>query len=513
MKIEKTFLFCLLVLLATLRVRCRNFIADEETVVVGDGSDLVAKEHYGTITFQYTPVGWDQEELQFNIIEQNLDRLSIDDTKGRKLMVFPEYALTTIKVKDDRKAAFRLSQIVPSNGIILCDDAGDPEQDYLAVHRLSCLAQRLQIDLVANLVEKVACSATETNQPCGSDGVLLYNTNVAFDKDGRLLAKYRKFNLLQEPALNRTDSAEAVTFTTSFGVTFGLVTGHDLLFHKPAVELVNVHRVTHFVHPTAWVNTLPFKTGTQIQMGWSRTLKVNLVSSSYLHVEKGYSGAGVYRKDGTYRMAIGLETGGEPIIDFFDQEKGAVDLTMKSFHTESDALMAEFSSTLLLNNKTAETCHGKFCCQLEIEADFGDQDHFYQLLAFSGEDGAGIQIQACGLVACANAEVASCGNALDESEYATRVSFNSILLKGNFSSSHVIPSTLHSESTLPFSFRGQLARQWHENSGWLFGLALRQPIKVHTFALYSHDYRVSNNAAAAIPCLISLLCATVGLLV
>jgi hypothetical protein len=66
---------------------------------------------------------------------------------------------------------------------------------------------------------------------------------------------------VEEPAFNKTEAVETVIFTTAFGVTFGLVTGHDLLFYSPAFELVAEHGVTNFVHPTAWVNTMPFLTG------------------------------------------------------------------------------------------------------------------------------------------------------------------------------------------------------------------------------------------------------------
>jgi hypothetical protein len=66
---------------------------------------------------------------------------------------------------------------------------------------------------------------------------------------------------VEEPAFNKTEAVETAIFTTAFGVTFGLVTGHDLLFYSPAVELIADHGVTNFVHPTAWVNTMPFLTG------------------------------------------------------------------------------------------------------------------------------------------------------------------------------------------------------------------------------------------------------------
>jgi len=73
--------------------------------------------------------------------------------------------------------------------------------------------------------------------------------------------RYRKFNLVGESAFNKTEAPEVAIFTTNFGVTFGLITGHDLLFSSPAFELINDQNVTNFVHPTAWVNTMPFLTG------------------------------------------------------------------------------------------------------------------------------------------------------------------------------------------------------------------------------------------------------------
>ncbi|XP_059478505.1 pantetheinase-like [Neocloeon triangulifer] len=495
--------YFLVALLTTSQVLCRNLVADE--TIVG-GSELVDQEQYGAITLQYTPVGWDKEELNLNILEQNLDYLdaAFVNAKGRDLLVFPEYALTSLLVKENREAAYNVSQIVPHVGNIMCEANSTLGNDYLAVSRLSCLAKRLQITLVANLVEKVICKATEVNQPCGADGVLLYNTNVAFDQDGKLLAKYRKFNLVEESAFNKTDAAEAVKFNTKFGVTFGLVTGHDLLFHSPASELINKHQVTNFAHPTAWVNNLPFKTGTQIQMGWSHTMGVNLVSSSYLHVEKGYSGAGIYRKDGTYRTAIGLETGGDPIIDFHDQEPQ----DLSNFFTDSDSLLANYSTTLINNETTlAETCFEDFCCYLNFEADFGNEEIFFQLIAFNGTDEDGVVVQACGLVACGGPEVLTCGDGISSASYATRISFNALKLRGTFSSSEVIPSTLKSESALPFSFKSTLAKQ-QLTKGWQVAIEINEPVKVRTFALYSHDFHVvvgGNNAATAwIPCFILL---------
>ena len=41
------------------------------------------------------------------------------------------------------------------------------------------------------------------------------------------------------------------TFTTSFGVTFGMATCADMIFKRPALTLAN-KGVKHFVVPVAW---------------------------------------------------------------------------------------------------------------------------------------------------------------------------------------------------------------------------------------------------------------------
>lgn len=165
-------------------------------------------------------------------------------------------------------------------------------------------------------------------------------------------------------------------------------------------------------------------------MGWAHSAGVNLVSSCYLEVEKGLSGAGVYRKDGTFRTAIGLETGSTIV----DPRSTLRNPDLDNFHTEADALMAEFSSTLLQNTTETSICHGDFCCQLQFEttADLEEENRFFQLVAFNGTDAAGFEVQACGLVACAALQVASCADGVNSADYAADVTFDYLKLSGVF---------------------------------------------------------------------------------
>jgi len=181
-------------------------------------------------------------------------------------------------------------------------------------------------------------------------------------------------------------------------------------------------------------------------MGWAHTAAVNLVSSCYLEVEKGYSGAGVYRKDGTFRTAIGLESGGAIV----DPGLKRLNPDLDNFHTEVDALMPEFSSTLLRNERAeAWTCHGDFCCQLQFRTTADLSRDYFQLVAFNGTDGAGFEVQACGLVACSAPDVTSCADAINAADYAADVTFDYLKLKGDF---RCMPFFIIIHSEVPIEF-------------------------------------------------------------
>lgn len=56
--------------------------------------------------------------------------------------------------------------------------------------RLSCMARNNSIYVVANMGDKKLCNSSDPS--CPSDGRYQYNTDVVFDPEGKLVARYHK---------------------------------------------------------------------------------------------------------------------------------------------------------------------------------------------------------------------------------------------------------------------------------------------------------------------------------
>lgn len=72
--------------------------------------------------------------------------------------------------------------------------------------------------------------------------------------------RYRKFNLNSNEAFNTTLVPDVITFVTDFDVIFGHLTGIDILFESPAVDLLKLE-VQNFVYPVRLRSEIPFLTG------------------------------------------------------------------------------------------------------------------------------------------------------------------------------------------------------------------------------------------------------------
>lgn len=183
---------------------------------------------------------------------------------GVQIIVFPEDAISGFK-------DIIVDEEIPDPGANPCVDSGFESRPILK--RLSCLALSYQVVLIANMGDKQEHNNV-TNQ---------YNTDVVFENDGKLIAKYYKINLFRYEiemfTAGTVTQSSGVSFETNFGVKFGIFTCYDILFPQPSHFLIK-SGIKNFVYPTAWGNKFPVYMSTALQQGWSSKNKVNLLAAN-----------------------------------------------------------------------------------------------------------------------------------------------------------------------------------------------------------------------------------------
>ena len=248
--------------------------------------------------------------------------------QGAKIVVFSEYAITggvyciLRPCKNSLRAyAEYIPDIMSLSVMNPCTD--DEFDDRPILRRLSCIARNHSIVLVANMPHK-------------EDSEKLFNANVVFETDGRLIAKYYKYHIFREEegsfdAPSNADAYRYTVFTTSFGVEFSTFICNDILFCDPPLEMVN-RGIKNFVFTTYWGNRYPHYVSVSVRQGWSWRNKVNILSSGInKDVPKYFStGSGIYSAGKPLDYYISGETFTEPsgrlIIADVPLEPGRVDM-------------------------------------------------------------------------------------------------------------------------------------------------------------------------------------------
>jgi hypothetical protein len=174
------------------------------------------------------------------------------------ILVFPEYGLTSTQVlKVDNLTTFdHFAQELPNNRFKPC--SGRP-MFWSILDHISCISFSHQIYLVVNLV-------TRNLSECLKD-VCYYNTALAFDRQGQIVAKYDKYNLYTEAFIDKPLQPRMAYFETDFGFKIGLLICFDINYPRPAEDLLE--QVDIIAYPTSWTDELPFLTGNKkFKRGW-----------------------------------------------------------------------------------------------------------------------------------------------------------------------------------------------------------------------------------------------------
>jgi len=249
-----------------------------------------------------------------SVMNENLDKyeahIEAAKSAGSQIIVFPEDGLYGDD-KCTRKEILPYLEFIPdpassSAPFTPCNDASYtfprseifPEEVMFnkqpILRRVSCLAQKYEIVVVLDMGDVQPCNKT-TDSNCPSDGRYQFNTQVAFDEQGTLLAKYHKTHLFYEPQFNAASPSDPQTFVTSFGVKFGMMICFDMMFALPSESYVDMPDVFDLVYSTWWINTPPDFSATQIQQAWSKTMNLNLLAAGN-GLNRLYSGSGIYSR-------------------------------------------------------------------------------------------------------------------------------------------------------------------------------------------------------------------------
>lgn len=345
---------------------------------------------------------------------------------------------------------------------------------------LSCIARENNLYVVANFGTKQTCPPGELvgDQICPQIGQFTLNTDVVLDPRGNFIKRYRKFNLFIE-IFDKSPELETTYFDTPFG-RFGVFTCFDMMFKRPAVDLVERLHIDTAIFPTWWFDELPLLSAIQFQEGWSWTNRVNLLASNIHRLNVGSAGSGIYSGlQSVYTSAAATKprlviaslpsttkfiSGGqncsqqfEPLIlDVETNEPALDDYTYKHY-----SLLASDSIYKLTEKQVTKKtiCSGQVCCTIGYKirettnsSNSGESASFAQRLILIARDARrpghfNWYEQVCAL---ATLERPIEMKKLDQVRYSKEalVDFEQLSLRGTFNSKYVYPITAHNVSQL-----------------------------------------------------------------
>ncbi|XP_023245626.1 vanin-like protein 2 [Copidosoma floridanum] len=377
------------------------------------------------------------------------------------ILVFPESSLSTPTSMDPKISRSEAASYVPDprDNLVPCDD----KTYAYSLRTISCAARDHRMYVVVNHREKVDCLGNTTG--CPSDNLLIYNTNVAFDRQGRVIARYRKFNLFGERGTNVTEDPVTSTFRTDFGVTFGQFICFDVLFSRPALNLTTQMGIRDIIFSSHWFSELPFLVSVQAQAGWAHANDVNLLSSGYnmpLTVSggsgifigrEGYSQVLLRTKPANVLMVseIPMVIDGKRLVNInteksftYEFDESEINTTTSAFSKSFVPLIEDLSiyTTKKIDLKSSVSdeilCDRELCCDFKFNVSFhknmaNDDARYYRyrMAVFNGtRTFRGVAtggIKSCGIISCTNNTLSSCGRLIDPSvRISSPTTFHSI---------------------------------------------------------------------------------------
>ncbi|XP_074037430.1 vanin-like protein 1 isoform X1 [Leptinotarsa decemlineata] len=393
------------------------------------------KTDYLAAVVEYRP------DQSTNSIEENMAKYYIEIENAyfdhhAEIIVFPEYGFTGI-VEDPTNYALEVPDVGAQVTLI---------KKFQILYKIAQAAKD-KLYVALNLLEKVPKSKNE---------IIYYNTNVVFDKNMTVVAKYRKVNLYNEPKLTPGDPNQNTSiFTTDFNVTFGMFIGYDMLSYNPSRSILENSSITDVILPTAWFSTLPFFHSMSFHSGYAMANNVNLLVATNHNFSQGIGGSGIYGSDGialSYYISEDVDRwNGKPLFS-----------VVKDSMTDNNCLESELPKRIKNNlenfqarryfdsdhytfkdlnlthqNISEDICEGSFCCSFEIVLFSAvNTSEVYKLMVHTGQYSLGEfkrnDVRICSLLACETSDSSTCGTA----NVTVTSKFQSISIKTNVKDVH-----------------------------------------------------------------------------
>ena len=381
--------------------------------------------------------------------------------------MFPEYGLAP-GILITRDVIFPFLEQVPNPKKVKWNPCKKPNKypNTEFQRRLSCMAKKYKLFLVANMGSVEPCTSINDTD-CPTDGRYQYNTNVAFDSNGLLVARYRKHHtfFLERITYDTAKMVDYAVFKTPFG-KFGTFICFDILFDEPSISLIEKWKLDSIAFPTAWVNVLPYFSAVPFHSSFAIAKSVNFIASN-IHIPLiQATGSGIYTPGKTmvYRNLM-KPSGSKLLISKLPVKPRQIKYKKVKFPAKM-APNGDFTSEIFgdaynfaeLPGKkgVASVCHGDLCCRVAYKYKKKDSKEFYVLGAFNGLhtlEGT-YYIQMCLLLKCGNMSRSSCGETVTEAN----TKFSLLSMAGNFSTPYVFPSLVTggiSPSSGEFTYNGK----------------------------------------------------------
>lgn len=169
-----------------------------------------------------------------------------------QVLVFPEFGLTPVKA-NDRDDLYPFLEVIPDVTSEKISPCLNPEEfaDRPILLRMSCAARNNKILILINIIDKQSCSLS-SDSSCPSDGHYQYNTDVLFDENGYIVAKYHKSHEWPpfKVAYDEPVQPSQISYKSSFGVEFGLFICFDIMFEDPP-KVLRQNGISHFLYAVA----------------------------------------------------------------------------------------------------------------------------------------------------------------------------------------------------------------------------------------------------------------------